>query len=99
MNPATPVAAPAPKAAFPVASGRPRGTMAGVAPNDVGQGQRPVASGSLSPRGADAPAMRAPLHLVVAVVHHRLGVAVIAAWRDLLAPDPRVERVVGPLDF
>jgi hypothetical protein len=33
------------------------------------------------------------------MIHHLLGVAVIAARRDFLAPDPRVERVIAPFNF
>jgi hypothetical protein len=33
------------------------------------------------------------------MIRHVLGVAVIAARRDFLAPDPRVERVIAPFNF
>jgi hypothetical protein len=33
------------------------------------------------------------------MIHHGLGVAVIAARRDFLAPDPRIERVIAPFNF
>ena len=43
-------------------------------------------------------AVRSPLHLAISMIHHGLGVAVIAARRDFLAPDPRIERVIAPFD-
>ena len=33
------------------------------------------------------------------MIRHVLGVAVIAARRDFLAPDPRVERVIAPFNL
>jgi hypothetical protein len=33
------------------------------------------------------------------MIHHGLGVAVVAARRDFLAPDPRIERVIAPFNF
>jgi 4-carboxymuconolactone decarboxylase len=33
------------------------------------------------------------------MIHHLLGVAVIVARRDFLAPDPRVQRVIAPFNF
>jgi hypothetical protein len=33
------------------------------------------------------------------MIHHGLGVAVIAAGRNFLAPDPRIKRVIAPLDL
>src|SRR5262249_55010384 len=50
-------------------------------------------------RGADALTIWTPLHSVVAQVHHGLGVASITAGRNLLAADPWIKRVIGPLDL
>jgi len=33
------------------------------------------------------------------MIHHGLGVAVVAAGRDFLAPDPRIERMIAPLNL
>ena len=33
------------------------------------------------------------------MIHQGLGIAVIAARRDMLAPNPRVERVIAPFNF
>jgi hypothetical protein len=33
------------------------------------------------------------------MIHHRLSVTVIAAWRDLLATNPGIERMMRPLDI
>src|ERR1051325_4358557 len=39
--------------------------------------------------------MRSPLHPSVAMIHHHLGIAMIAAGTDILAADPRIESVTG----
>jgi hypothetical protein len=33
------------------------------------------------------------------MIHQVLGVAVIAARRDFLAPDPRIERMIAPFNL
>jgi len=40
-----------------------------------------------------------PLHLAVSTIHQGLGVAAITAWRDMLASDPGIERVMAPFNF
>src|ERR1700730_2829 len=50
-------------------------------------------------RSSLALAMRPPLHPSIALVHHSLGVAVIAARRNFLTSDPRIKRVVAPFNL
>ena len=50
-------------------------------------------------RGGLALAVRSPLHLAIPVVHQGFRIAVIAARRDVLAPNPRIERVIAPFNL
>ena len=43
--------------------------------------------------------VRPPFHFPVPVIHHRLGVAMVATGGYMLAADPRIKCMIGPLDF
>jgi hypothetical protein len=43
--------------------------------------------------------MRSPFHFPVPVIHHRLGVAMIATRWNFLAADPRIKCIIAPFDL
>ena len=49
--------------------------------------------------GSLALAMRAPLYLLISMIHHRLGITMVTSRRYFLAADPRIECVIAPFDF
>lgn len=58
----------------------------------------PAGQGPIAGAGSHTLAMRSPLDTTIALVHQRLGIAVVARGRDSRAADPRIEGGVSPLD-
>jgi hypothetical protein len=43
--------------------------------------------------------VRSPLHPAIPMVHHHLGVTMVATRRHMLTANPRIKSMIGPFDF